>query len=580
METEQIFFEDAREAVQSLLNGRIPKTLDTAKFGVGPAGQLAGLLNTLIESVGEAHDFIVPLSQGRLNESLPSRKNFLASPFKELHSRLKHLTWQAARVAKGDYKQRVDFMGDFAQSFNSMVVSLRDKEAALVRHHQHLEMLVAERTAELEETFEQLKQEVIVRKQAELAHAEAREVAEAANRAKSDFLANISHEIRTPMTAIVGYTDLIAEGCPKKCRLGERNMADFTEHIRRNSDHLLAVINDILDISEIEMGKMAVQRIDCSCHQVVVETVSLMSRQAAEKGLTLDVAYNSLIPETIHTDPTRLRQVLVNLIENAIKFTRHGGIRLAIHLAKPKPNGDNPQLCFEIVDTGVGMSREKISTVFEAFTQADETMTRRFGGTGLGLAISKAAVEMLGGTISAESELGKGSTFRFSIDTGPLDGVNMLQNGEEAEIVSATKPKDRKTQVPVNITASVLLCEDGPDNQRLIAFLLKKAGAEVVVADNGQIGLEKALQARDFGKPFDIIFMDMQMPVLDGYLATRRLREEGYRGPIVALTAHAMAHDRQKCLDAGCDDYASKPIDRARLVDLLVTHLSDATQAT
>ena len=457
-------------------------------------------------------------------------------------------------AAGGDYSLHVkkhgrDELGVLCDGFNSMLDQIEAGRDELQHAHDGLERRVVERTKDL--------QVALV-------------AAKAANRAKSDFLANMSHEIRTPMTAILGYIDLIAAGCPKQCEFGGQEMGDDIETIQRNGAHLLSIINDILDISKIEAGKMTMERAECSPCKVVAGVASLMRRRALDKGLTLDVSYNARIPETIHTDPTRLHQILINLVGNAIKFTETGSVRLATFLVEPA-GGGKAQLCFEITDTGVGMSQEQLGTVFQAFTQADETMSRRFGGTGLGLTISKGLVEALGGTLWAESELGCGSTFRFTIDTGPLDGVRMLENFREAQ--GSAEPAQEKPAA--KLSARVLLCEDGPDNQRLIACLLKTAGADVTVADNGQIGLDKVLEAREAGLLFDVILMDMQMPVLDGYAATRRLREAGCTDPIIALTAHAMAHDRQKCLDAGCDDYASKPINRADLLATIARHMED-----
>ena len=406
------------------------------------------------------------------------------------------------------------------------------------------------------------------RKQAEAELAKAKDSAEVANRTKDCFLANMSHEIRTPMTVVLGYVDMISDGCARRCEFGRQRMDHHAEIVRRNGDHLLAIINDMLDISKIESGKITVERTECSPCRIVADVASLMRPRAVDKGLTLDVVYHGRIPETVRTDSTRLHQILINLVGNAIKFTKTGGIRLAAFLVESAGDGKT-ELCFEITDSGVGISQEQLGKVFKAFTQADETMSRQFGGTGLGLTISRGLVESLGGTLSAKSELGHGSTFRFTIETGLLDSVRMLENAHEAH--ASAKPIQEKPAA--KLFARVLLCEDGPDNQRLIALLLKKAGVDVKVADNGQIGLEKALEARETGRPFDVILMDMQMPVMDGYTATAKLREAGYTDPIVALTAHAMAYDRQKCLDAGCDDYARKPISRADLLATIIRHL-------
>ncbi|MEI8374063.1 MAG: response regulator [Planctomycetota bacterium] len=388
---------------------------------------------------------------------------------------------------------------------------------------------------------------------------EAMLVAQAASRAKSDFLANMSHEIRTPMTAILGYSNLLLQQGTSKSE-----QEDFVQIIHRNGNHLLGIIDDILDISKIESGKMAVERIPCSPRQLANEAISLMQVSAIAKSLSLQIEYRGAIPETIQSDPTRLRQILINLLGNAVKFTKVGGVRLGVRLLDP-PETPNPHLGFEVIDTGVGMQPEQLCSLFQPFTQADTSMTRRFGGTGLGLAISKRLAQMLGGDITGTSSAGKGSSFLVSIETGPLEGVRISDGFREALPVTTNPPSDKQVQ-DIRLSARVLLAEDGLDNQRFITFVLKKAGVQITVADNGQIALDCVQSAQEEGNPFDVILMDMQMPVLDGYEATRRLRAEGYTGPIIALTAHAMAEDRQKCLDAGCDDYATKPIERQNLL--------------
>ncbi len=262
------------------------------------------------------------------------------------------------------------------------------------------------------------------------------------------------------------------------------------------------------------------------------------------------------------TDPLRLRQVLVNLVGNAIKFTEQGEVCLTARLSSE--NGSS-RLRFDVADTGIGMNEEQVTKLFQPFTQVDNSSTRKFGGTGLGLCISKRLAEALGGTIAVRSEPGKGSTFSVTIDPGPLDGMYMIQNAQEAPLdhpLSATAATLEK--IPLH--GRILVAEDRLDNQRFIALLLRNAGAEVRAVENGQLAVEAALAAREAGEPFDMILMDMQMPVMDGYEATRQLRLRGYTAPIVALTAHAMAQDSQKCLNAGCNDYASKPIDRQTLL--------------
>ena len=295
-----------------------------------------------------------------------------------------------------------------------------------------------------------------------------------------------------------------------------------------------------------------------------------MRIRASAKGLALVIEYQGPIPQHIQSDPTRLRQILINLIGNAIKFTEVGEVRVVAQLLDAK--SENPGMQFDISDTGIGMTDQQIGRLFQPFVQADSSTTREFGGTGLGLTISKRLAQMLGGDIRVGSTPGEGSTFSATVSTGRLEGVKLVDNMTEAEApIDLTK---KPVTADVRLDCRILLAEDGPDNQRLISFILKKAGAKVSVAENGQVAVEQALAARDAGNPFAVILMDMQMPILDGYGATAKLREAGYTRPIIALTAHAMSGDREKCLTAGCDDYTTKPIDRKRLIALVSRYVS------
>ncbi len=399
--------------------------------------------------------------------------------------------------------------------------------------------------------------------------------AESANYSKSEFLANMSHEIRTPMTAILGFAELLRGSLENRSDISPE-CKQAVDTIHRNGEYLLQIINDILDLSKIEAGKLIIEHIPCNPYQIMQEVKSLIQVRADAKGLSLTLEVIGKLPRTITTDPTRLRQILINLIGNAIKFTETGGARLIAQFVESPSEG--PAIRFDVVDTGIGMSAEQVACLFTPFQQADASMTRRFGGTGLGLTISKRLAVMLGGDIAVESELGKGSAFHVTVATGPLEGVEFI---DYAEQVSAplTPPETQATPEPSRIEARILLVEDGPDNQRLISFLLRKAGAEVSLAENGAIAVEQVLSARDQGMAFDIILMDMQMPIMDGYQATRTLREKGYTGPIIALTAHAMEGDREKCLAAGCDDFATKPIDRKRLLATISRFLHAAVAA-
>lgn len=395
-----------------------------------------------------------------------------------------------------------------------------------------------------------------LRRQAELDATVAQELrrrADEANRAKSDFLANMSHEIRTPMTSILGFADLLSES-----RQGSENSADFIRAIQRNAEHLLAVINDILDITKIEAGRVSIERIECSPATIIHDVASLMTGRAAEKGIGLEFSFADSVPSTLVTDPTRLRQIAINLVGNAIKFTEKGRVRVLLEYEPDLMFRPQGVLVVRVQDTGIGLSNEQLAGLFEAFSQADPSTTRKFGGSGLGLAISRRLARLLGGDISATSHLGAGSEFVVRLSCRLSENMS----DDAAGTCRIESPG------PLKVHGRILLAEDGPDNQRLIVHLLRNAGAEVVTVSNGHLAFEQCFAQLNAGTPFDLILMDMQMPVKDGYETTREIRAAGYTLPIVALTANVLTEQRRRAIESGCDDMIEKPIERQRFLSV------------
>lgn len=411
-------------------------------------------------------------------------------------------------------------------------------------------------------SFEDVTQ--IEQKKVELA--ESKLVAETANRAKSEFLANMSHEIRTPMNAILGFADILRRGYAQ-C---DSERQEYLNTIHSSGKHLLHLINDILDLSKVESGRMELEMADCSPHQIISNTVKILDGRANEKQLSLNYTIEGQLPATIRTDSVRFQQVLTNLIGNAIKFTETGGIRIVARLQK---DISPVRFIVEIIDTGIGMSQETLDRIFDPFTQAESSITRRFGGTGLGLSISRQFVEVMGGELTVQSQIGKGSTFTVSLDPGPMENVELLNQTQlTVQQIESVTTSTSPVQLP---SAKVLLVDDGEENRKLIELVLKRAGLQVETAENGQLAVEKANQS-----DYDLIFMDMQMPVMDGYTATSTLRKQGHTLPIVALTANAMHGDEEKCRQAGCTGFLPKPVDLDALTDLLAETLAPDSRSS
>jgi signal transduction histidine kinase/CheY-like chemotaxis protein len=389
------------------------------------------------------------------------------------------------------------------------------------------------------------------------------EEAIAANAVKSAFLANMSHELRTPLTAILGFTDASLD----QLEPGSEKWK-WLEIVRRNGQHMLELVNDILDLSRIEAGKLDLERTRVSPFELIAEVATLMRVRAEARGVELAVHFTTPLPEFIETDPRRARQILINLVGNAIKFTEVGTVTLSVALVH---DDRGPRIEIEVADTGIGMTDAQRLALFAVFTQGDSSTSRKYGGSGLGLAISQSLAAKFGGAICAESTLGVGSMFRFSIPTGVRADAPCVTRALESVLADmSARATGSATSVGQCAGRRVLVAEDGRDNQVLIAMLLRRAGATVAIVGDGQSAVERALEADREDAPYDVVLMDMQMPVLDGLAATRALRARGYPHRIVALTANAMAGDRDRCIAAGCDDFVAKPIDKDALLAAVV----------
>jgi PAS domain S-box-containing protein len=407
--------------------------------------------------------------------------------------------------------------------------------------------------------------DITKRATAERELAVAKRAAEEANRSKSEFLANMSHEIRTPLNAIIGLAHLLL-----KSELSERQR-DYVQKMRSSGDHLLGIINDVLDFSKVEAGKLEIEASEFAPVTLLEGVTALLADKCAVKGLALSVEVDPALPQHLVGDSLRLGQVLINFANNAVKFTERGSVVIKVR-AEPD-GGPGLPVRFEVSDTGIGLTPQQVGRLFQSFQQADSSTTRRFGGTGLGLAISKRLAELMGGEVGVHSEPGRGSTFWF---TARLDTVvpGRAHDGEAAAAAALAVPP-----FPAQLAAvrgkRILLVEDNDINQMVATELLQDAGFVVDVAENGQAALDCVERGR-----YDLVLMDMQMPVMDGVTATRELRRRPGHGqlPVVAMTANAMTQDRQRCLDAGMNDFLSKPIEPDQVWAVLLRWLSPEPQ--
>jgi len=379
----------------------------------------------------------------------------------------------------------------------------------------------------------------------------------AATQAKSEFMANISHEIRTPMNAIVGFSELLAD---ENLTTEQR---EYLEHIQEAGKNLMQLLNDLLDISKIETGKLDVEITDFSLDKLLDDVVALMKPKAMEKGLEFKIHRDDSVAPCVRTDPVRLQQCLLNLIDNAVKFTARGYVHLKVYPVKVTGEVGFDGIRFDVEDTGIGVPPDKQVLIFESFTQADGSHSRRYGGAGLGLAIARSIVELLGGEMSLVSRPGRGATFSLTIPTGLPPGAS-LSAWVDALDDAATLYSESEQSGDIVFGGNVLVVDDDPSNQKLARHVLEQAGFTVETAADGAEAVEKAQTGN-----FEMIFMDIQMPVMDGLEAARQLRRKGITTPIIAVTAHIFDEDRTMCLRAGCDDYISKPFERDTLLETM-----------
>ena len=511
----------------------------------------------LIRQAQSSRATVVRDQEGYSQGGVATRRDgtFLCSPIEVGEETTAYLYLTNKRFS-GVYGEDEIRIADYLTSAAGAALEKADGFQKLQELNATLEKKVEQRTASVVEHSKQLQKtaDELLATQSKLRGA--KDAAEAANRAKSDFLARMSHEIRTPITGILGFAELLLRGVVT----AEQQRIEHVGTIHSNGTHLLHLLNDILDISKIEADQVKIEQIECVPARMLGDVVNSLRSKAVEKGIELNMAIPNPIPETIVSDPTRLRQILTNLIGNAIKFTESGNVNVCLNSIGRPEAPDQLELIVE--DTGIGMTREQMSKVFDPFTQADSSTTRRFGGTGLGLSISKRLAEALGGRLEVASEVGVGTRFTMTFRATCPEGVRVL-DAEEAIRCATSVRRGEFNRVDLS-GVRVLVVDDGETNRDLIRLLLADAGATILTANDGAQAVDALIHQR---VDVDVVLMDMQMPVMDGYQATVELRNVGYDKPIIALTANAMVGDERRCRESGCTEYLTKPLNLNALLD-------------
>lgn len=511
----------------------------------------------LVTQSKQAHSPEIARTEHLLRHGIQSEQSgaFLAAPIR-VNEQSKYFLYVANTHITGIFGSDEVRIANYLTSAASGALERSSGYEQLEALNESLERRVQERTEAVVRHAEELQATANALRQTKTELEVAKEAAEKASASKSDFLACMSHEIRTPMSAVLGFTEIL-----RTHEVTPEQQTSYLKRIHTNGEHLLALLNDVLDFSKIEASKLQIERVRCRPIELVHDAVAACASKAEAKGIDLVMSPVQEFPEKVVTDPTRLRQILMNLVGNAIKFTNQGHVRVEVSFEgvddtdsdATREDPVRPMMRIDVIDTGIGISPMQLEKIFSPFTQADVSTSRQFGGTGLGLSISKSLAEALGGDIEIASKVDKGSTFTVRIETGSLEGVRWVREAEgTTETPESTVLEKKRLQ-----GAHVLVVDDVEANRELISFLLADAGAKITCAVNGREAVDH-IQA---GLPTDIVFMDMQMPILDGYAATAELRRAGCKLPIIAMTAHTMKGDQGKCLSVGCDDYVAKPVD-------------------